>query len=399
MAAFKSFKLEDHRNRKKDPELEALPMETDLQESQNFFAKFLTNPKLLSLQLSDSNFRRSVLVQFLILFQYLTSQVKFKAESLSLTAAQADWIKETEELVFRLLEETPPKGKKFCASVKRLLEREEMWNKWKNDGCKEFKKPEVMETEEIPPKRRSLLGKRPKKLLGDLIRDATKQNRYFMGNAELTKLWNLCPDNLGACKAADRNFLPNVETYLESKEKNEPAFEWRALRLLARQSPHFFTLVTTSSMSTSDSLEEVRKKILKEKQDGATIKQEAVEEEEVELNQTEVMEPEEALEEAEPTTAPITNKHSEEQLSEICPAIGEDWKKLAEKLGFNANDLKYFETEAVENKDDKLVSACKAMLNSWFDEDEDACWDSLAYTLEGLKMEKAANLAKNFIPS
>jgi len=50
-----------------------------LKEQQHFFAKFLTNPKLLALQLSDSNFRRSVLVQFLILFQYLTSTVKFKA--------------------------------------------------------------------------------------------------------------------------------------------------------------------------------------------------------------------------------------------------------------------------------------------------------------------------------
>lgn len=45
----------------------------------NFFAKFLTNPKLLALQLSDANFRRAVLVQFLILFQYLQLTVKFKS--------------------------------------------------------------------------------------------------------------------------------------------------------------------------------------------------------------------------------------------------------------------------------------------------------------------------------
>ena len=34
--------------------------------------------QLLDLQLNDSNFRRYVLVQFLILFQYLNAQVKFK---------------------------------------------------------------------------------------------------------------------------------------------------------------------------------------------------------------------------------------------------------------------------------------------------------------------------------
>lgn len=43
-----------------------------------YFAKFLTSQKLLELQLSDSNFRRYVLVQFLILFQYLTLPVKSK---------------------------------------------------------------------------------------------------------------------------------------------------------------------------------------------------------------------------------------------------------------------------------------------------------------------------------
>lgn len=47
-------------------------------EDTHYYAKYLTNQKLLELQLSDSNFRRYVLVQFLILFQYLKSTVKFK---------------------------------------------------------------------------------------------------------------------------------------------------------------------------------------------------------------------------------------------------------------------------------------------------------------------------------
>ncbi len=47
-------------------------------DEKQFFAKYLTNQNLLQLQLSDSNFRRYILVQFLILFQYLKSTVKFK---------------------------------------------------------------------------------------------------------------------------------------------------------------------------------------------------------------------------------------------------------------------------------------------------------------------------------
>lgn len=83
LSAFNSFKLEEQRptsskNAGNDAE-ESKRMETEIKDSQHFFAKFLTNPKLLALQLSDSNFRRSVLVQCLILFQYLRSTVKFKA--------------------------------------------------------------------------------------------------------------------------------------------------------------------------------------------------------------------------------------------------------------------------------------------------------------------------------
>lgn len=56
-----------------------MTMDQAVHKVDNFFAKFLTNPKLLALQLSDANFRRAVLVQFLILFQYLQLTVKFKS--------------------------------------------------------------------------------------------------------------------------------------------------------------------------------------------------------------------------------------------------------------------------------------------------------------------------------
>ena len=50
----------------------------DQEEEKKYFAKYLTNQNLLQLQLSDSNFRRYILIQFLILLQYLKSSVKFK---------------------------------------------------------------------------------------------------------------------------------------------------------------------------------------------------------------------------------------------------------------------------------------------------------------------------------
>lgn len=56
-----------------------LEVEPSSKSGERFFAKYLTNSKLLALQLSDSNFRRAVLMQFLILFQYLQLTVKFKS--------------------------------------------------------------------------------------------------------------------------------------------------------------------------------------------------------------------------------------------------------------------------------------------------------------------------------
>lgn len=76
--AFSSFKLEYQKECKIDPAKLDCSMEGSVKET-HYFAKYLTNEKLLELQLSDSNFRRYVLLQFLIMFQYLNSTVKFKS--------------------------------------------------------------------------------------------------------------------------------------------------------------------------------------------------------------------------------------------------------------------------------------------------------------------------------
>ncbi|XP_052332693.1 THO complex subunit 1-like isoform X2 [Oncorhynchus keta] len=75
LAVFRSFKLDDMQaSKKKLDELRTAGGD------HVYFAKFLTSEKLMDLQLSDSNFRRHILLQYLILFQYLqgTGTVKIK---------------------------------------------------------------------------------------------------------------------------------------------------------------------------------------------------------------------------------------------------------------------------------------------------------------------------------
>jgi THO complex subunit 1 len=82
-----------------------------------------------------------------------------------------------------LLDETPPNGKKFSKSVQHMLAREELWNSWKNDGCKEFKRPDllVVDDEEEGVVAKPPSAKKSKKLLGDLIKDYNKQGKFYMG--------------------------------------------------------------------------------------------------------------------------------------------------------------------------------------------------------------------------
>ena len=251
-----------------------------------------------------------------------------------LTSGQTEWLVETEVTIYKLLGETPPQGKRFSETVKHVLKREEMWNNWKNDGCKEITRPDHNAPKQVIPVR-------PKrKMLGDQIAEATKKGKFHMDNPELTRLWNLCPDNLQACKGSDRNFLPTLEAYLENpKEKTDTTYEWRALRLLSRQSPHFFTMFTTPCTKISDYIEFVHKKLQKEK---VELKNEPSEEmisaiqiendnftEDVgeTMEDADNLATEENNETHKPTSA------TPEQIVDISKSVGTNWRKLGLKLG------------------------------------------------------------------
>ncbi|CAG5115129.1 unnamed protein product, partial [Candidula unifasciata] len=267
LSIFSSYKLDDISSSQKKS---SLPHQTH-QHPQNFFAKYLTSEKLLNLQLSDSNFRRYVLVQFLIIFQYLRATIKFKTAAHTLTDEQSEWIKECQEKVIKLLCETPPNGEQFCNSVKHILEREEHWNNWKNDSCPSFikEKPKEQNKAKAKPKR--------KRIGDDLLASGDKSLK--LGNPELTRLWNLCPDNMEACKAESRVFLPKLDEFFANaieqadpeamveeqyKDINQHNFQWKAYRLLARSSPHFFVHTNTPGLPLTVHLKEIVDKMARD---------------------------------------------------------------------------------------------------------------------------------------
>ena len=211
-------------------------------DNRHHFSKYLTNQKLLELQLADSNFRRYVLIQFLILFQYLIG-VRFKTETQVLLEEQLGWVNETSNRILTLIEETPPNGRQMRQCITQLLTREQFWSNWKNVGCAELKQCNKPNTSKFG------LPRKPK--IGDEIRLAELNNKIVIGNDDLTRLWNVCPDNWEACQTNERAFMPLKREYFDEVMKSTEDFEdlylnngnftWRALRVLSLQSSTFFT--------------------------------------------------------------------------------------------------------------------------------------------------------------
>ncbi|XP_008213700.1 THO complex subunit 1 isoform X2 [Nasonia vitripennis] len=406
LSTFASFKLEDQ----KDCIIDHLKIESLLDgryKDNHYFAKYLTNEKLLELQLSDSNFRRFVLLQFLILFQYLNSTVKFKSETHELKPDQVEWVNTTTEQVYLLLTETPPDGAAFAEAVKHILKREEYWNSWKNEGCPAFKRPAPEPMTEADEARKP---KRLRRKIGDLIRDAQAVGKYYMGNQELTKLWNLCPNNLEACKSKDRDFLPSLETYFEEaieqldpaaaiedeyKKVNDGNFGWRALRLLARRSPHFFVHGNYPINKLQEYLEIMIKKIAKDRPVCITnvqtdIKQEAgetppSEQIEQDFNEETLKQETEAIE----SKPKVINRISRELVEKLAEVMKDDWETLAAKLGYTNDEIVFF------GKKQTPYEQCQEMLVIWTEEDPEASIEHLKSILQELNCTEALEVVNS----
>ncbi|XP_037537710.1 THO complex subunit 1 [Nematolebias whitei] len=358
LAVFKSYKLDDTQaSKKKMEELRASDGE------HVYFAKFLTSEKLMDLQLSDSNFRRHILVQYLILFQYLKGQVKFKSSSCVLNDDQNTWIEDTTKLVYQLLREIPPDGDKFASMVEHILNTEENWNAWKNEGCPSFVKERTVDEK---PKRPTRKRQAPEDFLGK-----GPDRKIFMGNDELTRLWNLNQDNMEACKSDSREFLPSLdEFFTEAIEQADPAnmveeeykvvrnpnYGWRALRLLSRRSPHFFQPTNQKFKSLADYLDSMVSKLAKELPKDIPSEEIKTGEEDDDENGDNL------LKDSNDSPSIQSKLVTNQQMDDVAAKLGSQWKTLASHLEMKAADLREIETDSED-----IDMQAKLLLVAWQD--------------------------------
>ncbi|KAK7826896.1 hypothetical protein U0070_026492 [Myodes glareolus] len=279
LAVFKSYKLDDTQaSRKKMEELKTGGEHV-------YFAKFLTSEKvpssfhyLMDLQLSDSNFRRHILLQYLILFQYLKGQVKFKRAS-----------------------DTKP-----ARVVRKRAAPEDFLGKG--------------------PNKKILIGKEYMPTLEEFFEEAIEQAD---------------PENM-------------VES--EYKAVNNSNYGWRALRLLARRSPHFFQPTNQQFKSLPEYLENMVIKLAKELPPPS---------EEIKTGEDEDEEDNDALlkENESPDVRqdkPITG----EQIELFANKLSEQWKTLAPYL-----EIKDSEMRQIESDSEDMKMRAKQLLVAWQDQE------------------------------
>jgi hypothetical protein len=117
-----------------------------------FFPKYLTNRNLFEYELRDASFRRHIIVQYLILFQFLltfttthreqmeSSKNKSLANAIygntfTLDEADEQWIKSSWRDAVSMLQTIPPGGAWYADAVLLILQRETNWLRWKVDDC------------------------------------------------------------------------------------------------------------------------------------------------------------------------------------------------------------------------------------------------------------------------
>ncbi|XP_014258510.1 THO complex subunit 1 [Cimex lectularius] len=267
LTVFKNYKL--------DWDAETSNMRTS---EDNFFTKFLTNQKLLLLQLNDTNFRRTIYLQFLILFQFLS--LPKPKDSHTLKSDQLEWVKTSAESIHQLIKESPPDGEKFLQAVQLILKREEHWSNWKGEGCPPLKK--ITQNYD----KNAVIKSPPKKeTMANVLHQTNNFNKLIVPRSDRLEVIDMRQDYLKYLPG--RNCSPQVTDFLaeciqqsespepidiKDKKVSDPQYGWIALKLLSLKSPHFFSTNTQNPIpKLPEFVDHICRKIYREQNPGLLL--------------------------------------------------------------------------------------------------------------------------------
>ncbi|KAL9017440.1 MAG: hypothetical protein Q9185_005258 [Variospora sp. 1 TL-2023] len=245
-------------------------LDSDQQQQQqrlatSFNPRYLTSRDLFSLELSDPTFRRHILVQALILIDFLlslTPRAKRKLEekkasnksvlySYTLADDHVKWATATRAEIATYLQQGQ-EGKFYYRMVDTVLSRDKNWVHWKADGCPLISQPPIPPASVLESQKGAAKACAPRR-----IRPTP------LGSLDLSFLSNIGDkgqaQGLEALKKPERYTLPKVEDYkvpimedefdiemAKTEEEKETAGTakaskmWRALRLASKNRMNMF---------------------------------------------------------------------------------------------------------------------------------------------------------------
>ncbi|KAL9058346.1 MAG: hypothetical protein Q9162_001801 [Coniocarpon cinnabarinum] len=215
--------------------------ESDHDLANTFNPKYLTSRDLFDLELSDLTFQRHVLVQALIILDFLlslTPEAKKKTESLkaqksmiynfTLSDDDTKWCRDTKRTISQYLQEGPD-GKLYYRMVDNVLSRDKNWVAWKVESCHEITRPpvsfdEYMKSEE-GVKRMCAPRRIKPQVMGSLNLDFLDEKNQDLG---LDRLRDSARLQRPPTEELIRE-VQNIDLDLEMVDKETQPEEWSAL--------------------------------------------------------------------------------------------------------------------------------------------------------------------------
>lgn len=280
------------RKRKQRPDDKALGKEETF-----YFPKFLTSPKLFDLELRDPNFRRHILLQILIVSQYLLLQSPKERERLTeylaatkngtgapkagaggapkagpgapktlpaagftLAEQEIRWLDQLRVRCTKTLELLPGNGRAFMKTILGTLSQEKAWIKWKLESCNSFERPGLPLDLQMHSKRRK----------AEQLPAFLKKDAWLAANAP-------AKDPLARLKDPLRN--PTLEGYMdeiredlteyedrEERRASDPRTQWKVWRLVRQGGmPAFYRMAAGNKEKSKEKEKAEREKAEKDK--------------------------------------------------------------------------------------------------------------------------------------
>ncbi|KAI9784874.1 MAG: hypothetical protein M1835_003486 [Candelina submexicana] len=204
-----------------------------------FNPRYLTSRDLFELEISDLSFRRHILVQALILMDFLlslTPKAKAKLAGLptpnksvlydyTLNDEDAKWATHTRSTVANYLQQGP-EGKFYYRMVDTVLSRDKNWVRWKAENCPAIDRPPITPEEFSEAKK-----------AGEKATASKRLRSTPLGSLDLSFIWAVpTPESFLPGIAKDEEAIKNAENDEErQRAKDAKASKvWRMLRIASK---------------------------------------------------------------------------------------------------------------------------------------------------------------------